>query len=382
MFFSSSQGELILIIDVQSSVVRGSLVHRGTSDNPAILYTHNVPILYKVGNKSDYLIKMVIHATEEITRIMQANVKSEINSSDLPRHISSVHYVLSSPWVVSQAKKISMSFKDDTAISRAYVTGIIWEERKKMSTNAANDISVIEEKVFDVRLNGYSVNSWESKHTRELEIAFIVSIAGSRMIDRFIKSCDSIISNRKHVFFHSSLFLQHVGIQKILPNLSSYALLHIHGELTDIAIIHAGECTFFGSYPYGYRTMIRKLSKKTNTTNDVAESTLNLIMSGDIDTAKFKKEVDAIEDMKQNWIGELSKLIKTNPTLETIPSRVIISASTYEDFFFSSFKSGYPQSSPESLSIENIQSHVSYGANTDHLRLTGVYVTAIHSLIK
>jgi cell division ATPase FtsA len=325
---------------------------------------------------------MVTRAIEEITQVIHTNVKSESNSSDLPHHVSSVHYVLSSPWVISQAKKISMSFKEDTAISRAYVAGIIWEERAKMTNNTIDDISVIEEKVFDVRLNGYSVSSWESKHTRELGISFVVSVAGNRMIDLFVKACENIVHNKKYVHFHSSLFLQHIGIQKISPNLSNYALIHIHGELTDIAIIHTRECSFFGSYPFGIRTIIRSIAKKTKTTDDVAESTLNLVMSGDTDVTKFKEETSIIENMKQGWIGELGKLLKTSSTLETVPSHVIISADIYEDFFFNSFKSAYPQSSLESLSFESIQSHVSYGTHAGHLRLTGVYVIAIHSLIK
>lgn len=382
MFLSSSQGELTLLIDVQSSIVRGSLVYLRQGAIPAVLYTRNVAIPYKPNGGSGYLIKTALRAVEEIVQAIRANLLSDVADENMPKRISSIHYVLCSPWVVSQAKTISSNFKEDTAISRAYITGMIWEERAKMTASAADDTRVIEEKVFDVRLNGYSVASWESKHTRELGISFVVSIAGGRMIDRFIEATESLVRHKDHVHFHSSLFLQHLAIQKIVPDSSNYALIHVHGELTDVAMIHAHSCSFFGSYPFGIQNIVRAIAKETKTTEDTAESTLNMITKGEIDATRAKKESAVIENMKQGWIGEFRKLLKTSPTPEAVPGRVIISARTHEDFFVNSFKAAYPQSTPELLTIEEILPYVSYGTHAERLRLTGLYVMAIHSLLK
>ncbi|OHA43247.1 MAG: hypothetical protein A3G04_01795 [Candidatus Taylorbacteria bacterium RIFCSPLOWO2_12_FULL_44_9] len=381
MFFSNPHGELMLIIDVQSSIVRGSLVYESPLTIPSIIYTHNISIPYKSGGGSSYLIKMATRAVEEITQVVMANIQKESNSDDLPHHVSSVHYVLSSPWVVSQAKTLSMSFEKDTMISRAYITGMIWEERAKMTANTSDDIRVIEEKVFDVRLNGYSVTSWESKHTKELCVSFVVSIAGGRMIDRFVEISQSLVRKKDRVKFHSSLFLQHIGIQKIIPDSSDYVLVHIHGELTDVAIIRARSCSFFGSYPFGIHSIIRAVALETKTTEDVAESTLNLILDGDIDSNKSKEFV-FVENMKQRWVDEFKKLLKTSSTPEAALDRVIISARSHEDFFVKSLQLAYPQASPELLVIENILPNVSYEINAERILLTGVYVTAIHSLLK
>lgn len=381
MFLSSSQGELILIIDVQSSVVRGSLVHkRPAAAIPSVIYTHNVVIPYKSGGGSDYLIKMALRGVQEVVQAIRANLQAEQNAETLPRRISAIHYVLSSPWVVSQAKTISMTFKENIAISRAYITGLIWEERAKMTAKTGDDIRVIEEKVFDVRLNGYSVASWESKHTKELGVSFVVSIAGGRMIDRFIEAVESLVHRKDHVHFHSSLFLQHVGIQKIIPDSSDYALIHIHGELTDVAIIHGHSCSFFGSYPFGIQSMLRAIAEESKTTEDAAESILNLITKGDIDVNRAKNEAKAIEHMKQVWIEGLNTLLTTSPTPETVPIRVIISARSHEDFFVGSLRSAYPQSSPELLTIEEILPHVAYEPHAERLRVTGLYIMAIRGL--
>lgn len=370
----------MLIIDVQSSVVRGALVHSHQSGIPSIIYTHDVSIPYKPHTGSSYLIKMVLRGIQEINEAVRSNLSVSAASGSIPGKVSSVHFVLSSPWVVSQAKTISLSFKDDTSINRAFIADVVAGERKKMSANA-DDIRVIEEKVFDVRLNGYSVSSWESRHTRELGVSFVVSIAGGRMIDKFIQEVSSVVHKTNRIHFHSSIFLQHLGIQKTMPRSDSYALIHVHGELTDVALVREGFCTFFGSYPFGVQHIIRTVASEMKTSEANAESMLDLVMKKDVDTAHARKEAQIIANMKQGWVSELKKLLKTSPTPEAIPAKVIISARLHEEFFMESFRLAYPRSTPEHLDIENILPYVSYGTHADRLRLTGLYVAAIHTLI-
>ncbi len=384
MFSSHKSSELILILDVQSSIVRGTLVHIQKEALPTVLYTHNVSIPHKPRAQSGYLIKMALKAIgETITETAKhVHVRSSASTEGIPNKISAVHYVLSSPWTISQAKTLKLSFKEDTHVSRAYIMGMILEERSKFGNAKTDDIRVVEEKVFDVRLNGYSVGSWESKHTRELEVSFVVSVAGGRMIDRFVEVCDHIV-RRDAVRFHSSLFLQHVAIEKVMPNYSNYALLHIHGELTDIAIIHSHSCIFFGSYPLGIHGIIRIIANKTKTDEQSAESTLTMSEQGHLDRVHAKKELAVIEDMNQSWVGEFRKLLKTNSISDRLPKHIIISARSHESFFMKCLKTVYPENSLELLTIESIIQHVKFdGTHTEQLRLTGLYVVAIHSLEK
>ena len=380
MLFSTSQDELFLIIDVQSSIVRGTLVQVRPSALPLVLFTHNVEIPYKTHAHSDYLIKMAMKAVSETLDQAARHVHTRSALEPIPKKISSIHYVLSSPWIVSQAKTLSLSFTEDTPISRAYIMGMIWEERKKMSASS-EDVSVIEEKVFDVRLNGYSVSSWESRRTRLLDVSFVVSVAGTRMIDKFVHACDHLVHKQK-VFFHSSLFLQHIGIEKIIPDSSTYALIHIHGELTDIAIIHAQSCTFFGSYPFGIHSIVRTIARETKINDTSADSLLSMATQGQLDVAHATKELSIIDDMNKGWIGEFRKLLKTSSALGSLPHHIIISAHSHEDFFLNSFKQAYPESFLELLSIDRILPLVAFDVHADRVRLTGLYVIAIHTLYK
>ncbi|MBP6858446.1 MAG: hypothetical protein KBC33_01290 [Candidatus Pacebacteria bacterium] len=385
MFFSHPKSSLILILDVQSSIVRGTLVHMHATSKPHVVFTHSVGIAYKPHARSGYLVKAALAAVEEnVAESLRfiSQVHSIKNPThNLPKHISAVHYVLSSPWVVSQAKTISQSFKKETSVTKADILKLVSEERAKMSQKDEHDIRVIEEKIFDVRLNGYSIASWESRATTQLEVSFVSSLAGGRMIERFIQACDRAVG-KKSVMFHSSLFLQHVAIQKVVPDRASYALIHVHGELTDIAIMHAHSCIFFGSYPFGIHSIVRTIARELKVSEQTADSTLNLVTQKALDTAQSKKQASIVDNMSNGWIGEFRKLLKINPLACGIPHHVIISARSHEDFFMNSFKKAYPQSTLEVLDLDMMRAHVDFENTAEKLRLTGLYIIAIHSMEK
>lgn len=378
MFFSSTKDTLTLIIDVQSSILRGTLALSRSGNISRIINTHSVYIPYKPKAGSGYLIKMALKGVDELVRDALVYVQAHHHEDAFPKKIAKVHYVLSSPWIVSQAKTLSTTFTQDTVISQSYVAGMIWEERKKMVSKLADDVRIIEEKVFDVRLNGYSVASWQSKHTRDLGVSFIVSIAGGRMVDMFIDACRDIVAP-SDVGFHSSLFLQHIGMQIIIPNLTSYAIIHVHGELTDVAVINQRSCTFFGSYPYGVHTIVRKMSEKLKTTGDSAESTINMILKGDLDKSRTHTESDALDELGNQWSEKLKVLLGASTSV-IFPAHIIVSAHSVDEFFIHTLKKVYPEATLEGLTLDQISSHISFDQSVDRLRLSALYVLAVRAL--
>lgn len=381
MFFSKKNGELILVLDVQSSIVRGTLVHKKEEEIPVILFTYSFNIPYKSNVKSGYLVRSALQGVEKIVHEMAKHIHIRSRAEEIPKKISSVHFVLSSPWVVSQAKTLKASFNQDTAINNAYIRDVISQERMNLSGNNKEDIRIVEEKVFDVRLNGYSVTSWKNIHTRALEISFVVSVAGGRMIDRFVRACDYMV-HRDKVYFHSSLFLQHLGIERVVPNSSSYTLLHIHGELTDVALVHNNSCTFFGSYPFGVQSIIRNISLETKTDEKAAESLLNIFVQGHLDSTHADNEMKIMKNMDERWINEFKKLVKTSSTPDIIPNHVLISAHSHQDFFEEIFEEAYPGKIIETLTIDRMTGQIIFDSHADRLLLPALYVIAINNLGK
>jgi hypothetical protein len=380
MLFSKGQDKLILILDVQSSVVRGSLALLKKDDPPHVLYTYSTNIPWKPHTNSSYLIKVALKAVAEAVESAERSMHLLADSGIVPKKIAEVHFALSSPWIVSQAKTLSIEFPKEAEITHSRILNIIDQERDKLTPKTDEQrVKVIEQKIFDVRLNGYSVADWNGMSAKQLEVSYTVSIAGTRMLERFVEAAGPAARGRRP-FFHSSLLLQHIGLTIVMPEREAYALVHIHGELSDVAVMRRNSCIFFASYPFGVRTLVRKIAATTKTELGAADSLLTLYESGVMDQTHAKESAKMIKDIAMGWSTELQKLFSEQSTTCPIPSAIVVYAFAHDKFFVQALKDIYPANRIEVLSIESILPYVSYGGRAEHRRLTGLYAIAIHSM--
>lgn len=379
LFSHSSTGELILIVDVQSSIVRGSVVSIIAGKLPDVVFTYNAVVPWKPHTDSSYLIKMTLRAVSETIEACMRGVTIRAQGEHTSKKVTAVHFALSSPWIVSQAKTLTTEFAKDTQISKAYVEHVIEEERRKLTPTNDAEVSIIEQKIFDVRLNGYSVAAWMGKWARTIDVSYTMSMAGTRMIERFRETCSHLLRHSS-MYFHSSLLLQFIGMRICMPEQETYALVHVHGELTDVAIMDHNACVFFGSYPLGVRTLTRKIATATGTEEQAADSLLTLYVGGHVDATHGSGQVDSIANISAGWNAELKKVIEQSG-LAAAPSTYIISATAHDDFFAQSLRALYPRSSVEPLSIENILPHITFSDHAERRRLTGLYAAALSQMM-
>jgi hypothetical protein len=381
MFFSSrnKKDRLDLILDIQSSVVRGSLMLIRKGAVPRILWTKNIDIPYRAHGGSAYLIKMAVHAVEEISGNAHIYLRDNRSGELLPVRINTVHCVLASPWIVSRARTISQEFPKETRITRSCVADIIKAERSQMSSGNEDGLMSIEEKIFDVRVNGYSVASWEGNIAKNLEVSFAISLAGTRMIERFSHVISQAGAYHKEVRFHSSLLLEYSGIGLALSINEPYILIHIHGELTDLVIADAHSCILFGSYPIGIHTVVRKVAHALNISDTIADSLIAIHESAKLDTVHNQAAIIAIGNVARRWRNEYTKL-----TSLVLPGRLpdvsVILAHTHEDFFNVAMRETSGSMRVKNLSVDEFGAHVSFDPGAERLRLTMLYAVAIRSM--
>lgn len=382
LFSKKPERDLILVVDVQSSIVRFTLLGIMADELPNILLVHTVATPYKPHAGSGYLVKITIRAItqalNDILRALHAGISSG-RFVGVRHRISAVHYVLSSPWIVSQAKTLSMSFDHETRLTKEKISDTILKERLKMGGDSA-DLVAIEEKVFDVRLNGYSVSSWEGMTAKSADVSFVTSIASSKMIDRFKDVVKHHIGGH-HIYFHSSLLLQNIGIQKIMPGSGAYTLIHVHGELTDVVVVNRHSCVFFGSFPLGVRGIIRKIAHAARTDEHTAESSLVLHLGKQFDMSHGKGLDGIINDVEKGWTSELSRLFAEGELADTLPVQTIISAHAHEGFFVRAFEKAYPGSKVRLLEMEEIEPFVKWSERTEKSVVPALSAVALHTIL-
>ena len=359
--------------------MRGSLILAYPKQSPHIIWTSDVVIPYRADSGSSYLVETMIKAVETVSQSARVFVHDTHAHGTIPGHISHAHCVLSSPWISSQARTVNQQFEKDTKITRAHIHNIIQDERMNLLKSSSDVMMGIEEKIFDVRLNGYSIEKWENNVVRSLEVSFAISVASKRITGSILEAVKRSAAHGSKIDFHSSLLLQHMAMSSSLSIAGSYLLIHVHGELTDIVAVDNQSCVLFGSYPIGVRTIIRQLSLELNLSDSTIDSTLGLYETGQFDPLHASVDVQNIQRALSLWIESSLKIISLIPSNRK-PTHAIISSRSHEVIFKNNFSSAYPNIKTDILPSDEILKLATFDPQIEKFRLTVLYAIAIHSL--
>ncbi len=248
-----------------------------------------------------------------------------------------------------------------------------------MSANSTAPLKVIEQKIFEVKLNGYPVTDWENRNAENIEVSFNVSMAGSVMVDYFIDSRKHLLHGYK-VVFHSSLLLQYIGIENVLDPGQNYCLIHVHGDETDISIIKQKSCIFFGSNSFGVRSLIDSISRKIGSGKQTADSMIILYTGDKLDNIHSKSSIEIIEKSAKEWFDNVNLLVEKQGLTLKYPISIIVTAWAHDDFFCKIIKKMDPNLSVYALSIEDLTDKVYFSSSVERRRLVALHSIAIHSL--
>jgi cell division ATPase FtsA len=348
----------MLIVEVQSSLARASVARVSPGMHAAeMLHSENAPIAYTPGGDtarySDTAISAVRAAVDAALRA-HASLRAEDATIG---QIDEVHFVLSSPWIVSQAKTVTMSFDRETAVTDSVIRKVLDDERREAGFTDASDMAVVEEKVFDVKLNGYSVLSWKKKPARTIEISCSVSVGSASSMKRF-REIVAHIPGGRHPVFHSSLLLQYMSLRGAHVSTGSHMLVHVHGELTDMVATRHGSCSFFGSYPIGANTVARTIGDEMHVDDRSAESLLSLYMSDHLEASNKARVAGAVEGVAGAWSRELARLWQTSGAA-SMPESVFLIAHARGDLFHSCLTALYPRSDVRPLVVDMTATYAS-----------------------
>lgn len=379
---SKIANDLILLIDLESAAVRGSLVLLGQAP-PLVFSTYKVEIAPK--SDDQYLIGETLKAVSTIVQAVRKDMKANIGAKEyknFPRKISAVHFALCSPWIVSEAKSITRKSEKDFLVSRSHILSLMNDERAGFLPKADFPVSVIEEKVSEVRLNGYVVEDWENRLCKNLEVSFIVSVAGETMVKSLIAALDHIV-REKAVFFHSSILLQTLGIHGNFENISNYILLHVHENFTDIAVIENLASAFFGVLPIGHAMISDKVRAIAGVDPVAANSMISLYGSGKLDETHGKGTIESVDRVLGEWQKSVFDFLeKEYPSIVPPAVPVAISTRIQSEAYAAILRKSFVDLPIILLKKEDLAGEVSYSAKAESSSICTLEIAAIHSLIK
>jgi hypothetical protein len=325
--------DLSLIIDIESGHVRAALAAQNPSKANAwmgtprtILYSTAVPIARTPHTVQEHLIM-------EMTKSLGVAVDAAFHKGlqKIPKgKIVSIHYVLSSPWIITKTRTVQVSYPKKTIITKKIVEALVEAERKSLEQSFVErdvagiefDLTCIEQKVFEIKLDGYPVVSLAvpkegglfkskkrvPKKATQLEVSFAVTMSSAHIVRRIEETVEKTL-RIKDQSFHSALLLLYASVRNVFNEAKDYIVAHVHGELSDVVLVHDNMYSLIASFPFGTSTFVRSSAHAADESETLMKSMLALHSSGALHGKHHEKIAKAASPSVRSWSTQLSTSI-------------------------------------------------------------------------
>lgn len=390
-FLNKKENTLSLVLDIQSGLIRGSLVIFNKDTKPHIIYnyTKHISLDKGQGNGGPYMTKVMLKTLNDVlTNVQKSGFARAKTLGYNDNNIYEIFYALSSPWAVSHAQKIRADYKKETTINERTIEEIISNESKLLmnefildlqkSKSSNLDIVMFEQKIFDIRLNGYSVNNYSGKKTSVLEVSFAITVASQNILNKIKNEVEKVFHVKKE-YLHGSLLLHYLALRSLSPNRDEYTSLHVHGELTDIVIVNKGSGVFLASFPFGAYTLVRKIAKSMRISPENVKSMIALYEEDKLENKQKSDFEEVLGEVMEGWKRDL---INTLNSREGVSIPHIIYLSIHEHFKL--FEKSIKQAEFEVVHFDDslVDEAVSFEKPEERSWLMGMYVRAIKDVNK
>lgn len=367
-----------LILSIESSCVR-SLIAIMDGGIPTVLHSAENPIKPQKENNPASLISATLKVVEQSVARSADRLYAMYADEEAPRkHFDDIHIALSSPWVIAKNKTVTMQLGHKITVNR----DVILENIKKevdAYVKENDDITVIEQKIFKVLLNGYSIDDWQGKYANRVDVSFAISVAGIGMVQRITEACEQI--SHRHKYMHSASLLLLGIVGKIYDHCDDCLMFNIHGELTDIVATNDGICTLLASCPIGYETIGHIVGMKISSDDQSADSLISMCIGGHLSSGENVKEISAVESTMNDWANEIGDILKEFGVNNTGFTNYKFFATKHAEFFRKSITLINPKGNVSEIDSGEVFKHIRIGKGAVQTGAKEAFITlAINSL--
>lgn len=381
-FLSKNKERHSIIVDIQSGLIRGALITISEDNRRTIEQITTETIPRKNHTDTHYMIK-----------VMQKSLSAVLRTLSLKHHITDANIVLSSPWILSHSKALKIKFDNPIRINDYIVGNLIQDEKKKMEIafkerhkgleSVEHTLEYIEQKIYDIKLNGYSITDYNGKTAQEIEILLAATLSARTILNK----TDSIIYRYTHIRrpkYHSALLLNFDALRKTMPDINDYVYMHIHSELTDVIIVRNGNCSHIASFPFGTAGLIRKISHSLRQNEEISDSDLNNFENNKLDGEHNAKISRIVSEYSKQWLGMYRSILNIPLESSLMPRTYCLSSHSHINIFQNILNDEISKSYEINIinfSLEKIHSDIMYRPNVAQSQLIEMYALALGNML-
>lgn len=281
-----------------------------------------------VENASTVVVKSINTVTDKLIH----KELPRVASSGIYRgssKITKVHYIMATPWAISQSKTIEINYDTPVRITNDIVSDILIREQDILQKELFENNSdytpktlCFEQKVIDIRCNGYSTLNVHNVIAKSIQISFAMSVASATIVENIRKTVHKYLHPHEEEF-HSAVLAEYYALRDGTNSASEALFLRLLGESTDVVLVKHGIPAHIASFGYGTHTLVRKLSMTVDSDSFEAVN----IWKGYL--IKTISDMGISTDMPQNFYvsGEAAFLDKCLPAIkDAYPDSVAVAA--------------------------------------------------------
>lgn len=337
-FFSKTQDEsLVLLIDIGSGSVGGSLAELSRGKAPNILATVRHDIAFQNALSSARFLLAMNNALEETLKDLQEKIKDR----GAPSHI---FCTLSSPWFILRSRHLKVEretpFKVNNEVLNDFLNQDIVRLKEELSvTLPPKEVEVIEKKVIAMKLNGYELKNPYGQETKRMEIVVAMGVSSTRVVSSLKRKIGQFF-HTKALHFGSFPLAAFSAIRDMFPRESNFLFLDITGEATDVSLVERDVLLGTASFARGKNFFIREISNSLGTVHEEAESLFNMHVRGELDGKKRDSLEEIVTRGRTEWLERFEGALATLAGEGTLPRVIFFSADADVSKFFAAMMQG------------------------------------------
>ncbi len=328
--FGIKRNSVLAIIDIGSSQVSGALVlvskNRSGHKNHQIVFNTKVEI--SVDGELDFdrfdfeIIKAIKMVTHKLVR------------SGFTQPEKFVCF-LASTFLVSQTKVINFSQDKQFVFTQKILEGITKREAEdfRARNEKGDQFQIIENKVMQIKLDGYEVAKPFDKKITKLSLAQFLSGSPVSQLNK-IRSAIGSQSHSEKISFHSYNFAAFSTLRDLLAGKKNFIAVDIGGELTDVSLCMDGVLLENLSFPYGLNAIIRDTARSQQTFRAEAKSQLALYSEGRLQSRAKNIFEQSLAVSRQKWTSLMAEALSLMMETSVIPDQIILTGDTIANQVF------------------------------------------------
>jgi len=242
------------------------------------------------------------------TSFVEAGRKMVNQKQGAPDHI---YVILGAPWYAAQVRSVRKEQAADGLITKRTISDIVSEETRKFKAEelaryegAGEEVTMVEEELVRVALNGYETTNPYGKRARVIELSLLLSLS-PQIVTKKIQSLAASVFHRHDVSFHSFLFASSIVSRDLFALHENFLLIDVSGEVTDIACVKGGSLSHLLSFPVGHAHFLRSVALKLSLSIEEARSLVSLEASGKLEEKTRERLMPALDAARTSWVRSL-----------------------------------------------------------------------------